>query len=63
MSRKIEKLSDKIAAVLRARGWEQKDLAKYLNVNESQISRWIAGESTPRWKHSFKIELLYEDSA
>ena len=61
--KKIEDLQDKIATILEAQGWNQKDLAKYLNVNESQVSRWITGESVPRWKYGFKIELLYESSA
>lgn len=63
MAKKIENLKDKIATILQVNGWQQKDLAQYLNVNESQVSRWVAGESAPRWKYSFKIELLYEEIA
>ena len=63
MAKKIEELKDKIAKILHERGWQQKDLAQFLNVNESQVSRWLAGESAPRWKYLFKIQLLYEEIA
>lgn len=63
MAKKIEDLKDKIATILQAQSWQQKDLAEFLKVNESQISRWLAGESTPRWIYLFKIQRLYEEIA
>lgn len=58
-----ESLKDKIAIVLAAQGWTQRDLAHYLGINESQISRWVAGKQSPRWVTCYKFELLYENSA
>lgn len=38
--------------LLRKKGWKQKDLAKKLGKNESEISKWLDGF------HNFKLETL-----
>lgn len=43
---------DRIHAILEAKGMKQKDLARLLGKNESEISRWMRGT------HNFTIETI-----
>jgi transcriptional regulator with XRE-family HTH domain len=34
-----------LAAALRTIGWSQRELARRLNVGETQVRRWVAGQA------------------
>lgn len=65
----MEKVKSRIKEWLAIRGKTGKELAEHLEVNESQVSKWIKGTSYPRfeklWKMAkylnVKMDDLYEE--
>lgn len=57
----MEDLNTMIKFILNQKDWEQKRLAKYLNVAPSQVSRWINGKTVPRFDVARKILEKYNE--
>lgn len=45
-------IADRTDAILNAKGWSHKDLAKALNKTEGEVSRWLTG------RHDFTLRTL-----
>lgn len=48
MSAKTVTLGLRLRMVLASRRWTQADLAAYLGVSQSAVSRWLSGSRVPR---------------
>ena len=51
-------LGERLKAILRFKGLQQKDLAKGIKVNECIVSRWCKGITTPKVRNLTKIALF-----
>ncbi len=51
-------ITDIITAIMRNRGWMQKDLAEHLGTTPATISRWMNGKTTPSNKDIKQLEAL-----
>lgn len=58
----MEDLSKMIKFILDQKDWDQKKLAKYLNVVPSQVSRWLNRKTIPRYDVATKIVDIYNES-
>jgi len=54
----IEEMLEKI---LLEKNFSQQDLAKKLNVDPAQVSRWLNNTTKPRRVAIFKIKKIYEE--
>ncbi len=57
---KNAELASRVAQLLKARGWTQKDLARALGKSESEVSKWLSGLHNLTLKSIAKMEAVLE---
>jgi len=58
--RKNLAISDQVEACLKEKNWTQKDLARALKKNESEISKWLSGLHNLTLQSISKLEAILE---
>ncbi|WP_027409232.1 helix-turn-helix domain-containing protein [Anoxybacteroides tepidamans] len=58
----MTKLADHLKYLRKQRNWTQEDVAQYLNISRSQISKWENGEMFPDLQSLAKLSDLYNVS-
>lgn len=58
--RRYSELTLRIAELMEAKGWTQKDLARKMGKNPSEISKWLNGEHNFTLKSLAKLEVELE---
>lgn len=58
--RRYSELTLRIAELLEEKGWTQKDLARKMGKNPSEISKWLGGEHNLTLKSLAKLEVELE---
>jgi transcriptional regulator with XRE-family HTH domain len=59
----MEITADDIRALMKARGWNQKDLTRHLGLGEGTVSHWLAGRRTPTGIYKNLILRLMAETA
>lgn len=57
------KLSEKLIALRKEKGWSQEDFAEKLDVSRQAISRWENGSAQPDAQNILRISKLFDVSA
>ncbi len=59
----ILKFSERIAESIKSSGYTQKDIAKMLNISESNITNWKKGDNLPSIDILYKLCVILHESA
>lgn len=59
----MSKFSSWLNAEMQAKGWDQKQLATKLGVDESMVSKWLHDQSTPTRRSATKLCVVFRVSA
>ena len=57
------KFSERIAESIKSSGYTQKDIAKMLNISESNITNWKKGDNLPSIDILYKLCVILYESA
>lgn len=57
------KFSERIAESIKSSGYTQKDIAKMLNISESNITNWKKGDNLPSIDILYKLCIILHESA
>lgn len=57
------KFSERIAESIKSSGYTQKDIAKMLNISESNITNWKKGDNLPSIDILYKLCVILHESA
>lgn len=57
------KFNERVAEAIRNSKFSQKEIAKQLNISESNITNWKKGENLPSVDILYKLCVLLEESA
>lgn len=58
-----QKFSERITDSIKSSGYTQKDIAKMLNISESNISNWKKGDNLPSVDILYKLCIILHESA
>lgn len=57
------KFSERIAESIKSSGYTQKEIAKMLNISESNITNWKKGDNLPSIDILYKLCIILHESA
>lgn len=58
-----QKFSERIAESIKSSGYTQKEIAKMLNISESNITNWKKGDNLPSIDILYKLCIILHESA
>lgn len=58
-----QKFSERIAESIKSSGYTQKEIAKMLNISESNITNWKKGDNLPSIDILYKLCVILHESA
>lgn len=58
-----QKFSERVTDSIKSSGYTQKDIAKMLNISESNISNWKKGDNLPSIDILYKLCVILHESA
>lgn len=58
-----QKFSERVTDSIKSSGYTQKDIAKMLNISESNISNWKKGDNLPSVDILYKLCIILHESA
>lgn len=57
----VVSVKDMLTEIMHKKRWSQEQLAKNLNCEKSQISRWLQGRQQPRIESYLEIKQKYDE--